>query len=100
MDKDKKEYEIFSYDNIEGIERAKQRQFGGKNVILSSLYDEVLQKCRRVKTTWKSRTRKQFWRFSISRKAQLPAIKITEQPILLTRRKINRPGYKCSKYFR
>ena len=28
------------------------------------------------------------------------AMRITEQPILLTKRKINRPGYKFSKYFR
>ena len=31
-------------------------------------------------------------------KAQLPAIRITEQPILKS--KINRPSYKFSKYFR
>ena len=49
----------------------------------------------------KSPTRKQFWHFSISKKAQLPAIRIpvTEQPMLLTKGKINRPGYKL-KYFR
>ena len=48
----------------------------------------------------KSRTRMQFWHLSISKKAQLPAIRITEQPILPTKKKINRPGYKFSKYFR
>ena len=48
----------------------------------------------------KSRTRQQFWHFAISKKAQLPAIRITEQHILPTKRKINRPGYKFSKYFR
>ena len=32
-------------------------------------------------------------------KAQLPEIRITEQPLLLTKSKINRPGYKLSKYF-
>ena len=48
----------------------------------------------------KSRTRPQFWHFSISKKTQIPAIRITEQPILLTKSKINRPGYKFSKYFR
>ena len=37
----------------------------------------------------KSRTRLQFWHFSISEKAQLPAIRVTEQPMLLTMRKIN-----------
>ena len=30
----------------------------------------------------------------------MPAIRITEQPILLTKSTINRPGYKFSKYFR
>ena len=48
----------------------------------------------------KSRTREQFWHFSINKKAQLPAIRTTEQPILLTKKKINPPGYKFSKYFR
>ena len=33
------------------------------------------------------------------REAQLPAIITTEEPILLTKRKINRPGYKIPKYF-
>ena len=47
----------------------------------------------------KSRTRQQFWHFSISKKAQLPAIRRTEQPILLTNRELNCPGYKFSKYF-
>ena len=44
----------------------------------------------------------QFWHFSISKKAQLLAIRITEQPLLLTKRKINRLGYnyKFLKYFR
>ena len=40
----------------------------------------------------KSRTQQQFWHFSISKKAQLPATSITEQPILLTKRTINCPG--------
>ena len=31
---------------------------------------------------------------------QLPAISITEQPMLLTKGKINRTGYKFSKCFR
>ena len=30
--------------------------------------------------------------FFDQRKAQLPAIRITEQPMMLTKRKINRPG--------
>ena len=38
--------------------------------------------------------------FLISEKAQLPATRITGQPMLLTKGKINRPGYKFSKYFR
>ena len=46
----------------------------------------------------KSRTQ-QFWHFSISKKAQLPAIRITERPILLTKSKINLPGCKFAKYF-
>ena len=48
----------------------------------------------------KARTRSQFWHFSSSKKAQLPAIRITEQPILLTKSKIHRPVYKLTKYFR
>ena len=48
----------------------------------------------------KSRKRSQFWHFSISRKAQLPAIRITEQPMLLTKSKTNHPRYKFFKYFR
>ena len=46
----------------------------------------------------KSTTRQQFWHFSISKKVKLPAIKITEQPTLLTKSKINRPGNESSKY--
>ena len=42
----------------------------------------------------KSTTRSQFWLFLMSKKAQLPAIRITEQPILLTKSKIRRTGYK------
>ena len=48
----------------------------------------------------KSRTRQQFWHFLISKKAQLPAMRIAEQPILLTKSKMDRPDYKFSKYFR
>ena len=40
----------------------------------------------------KPRPLEQFWRFWISEKAQLPASRITEQPMLLTKRKINGPG--------
>ena len=39
------------------------------------------------------------WHFSIEKKAQLPAIRITEQPILLTRRKINNYYCLCYKIF-
>ena len=45
----------------------------------------------------KARTMWQFCYFWISEKAQLPAIRITKQPILLTKRKINGPGYKFPK---
>ena len=38
--------------------------------------------------------------FSISKKVTFPAIRLTEQPTLLTKSKINRPGYESSKYFR
>ena len=38
--------------------------------------------------------------FFYQEEAQLPAIGITEQPMLPTKGKINRPGYKFSKYFR
>ena len=39
-----------------------------------------------------------FWHFSLSKRAQLPAIRITEQPILLTKSKVNRPRYKFSNF--
>ena len=55
--------------------------------IFSSSELEVLQKCCRIKTI-------QFWHFSISKKAQLPAKGITEQPLLLTKSKIKRLGHK------
>ena len=38
--------------------------------------------------------------FLIHEKAQLPAIRTTEQPTLLTKGKINHPGYEFSTYFR
>jgi len=44
----------------------------------------------------KSRTWYQFWHFSISKKVQLPAIKINEQPIQLSKSKINHLGYNFS----
>ena len=42
----------------------------------------------------KSRTRSQFWQFLISKKAQAPTMRITEQPILLTKCTINRQSCK------
>ena len=36
----------------------------------------------------KSTTPLQFWHFSVSKKVQVTAIRITEQPILLTKSKI------------
>ena len=38
----------------------------------------------------------QFWHFSISKEVQSPAIRKTEQPILLTKSEIRRPVYKFS----
>ena len=55
---------------------------------LSFLQYEVLQKCCRVKTSQDHGSS-----FAIFRSA----IRIAEQPTLLTKSKINRPGYKCSK---
>ena len=39
-----------------------------------------------------------FWHFSLSKRAQLRAIRITEQPILLTMSKVNPPRYKFSNF--
>ena len=47
----------------------------------------------------KSRTRQKFCHFSICKRAQLPATRITEQPTLRTKSKINRLCYKFFKYF-
>ena len=47
----------------------------------------------------KSRTGQQFWHFLIGKKAPLPAIRITEHPILLTNSEMNRPSNKFAKYF-
>ena len=66
-------------------------------MVPSSFYYELLQECCPVKT---SQNTVAVWYFSKKKKAQLPAIRITEQPILLTKRKINCLCYKCSKYFR
>ena len=44
----------------------------------------------------KSRTRLQLWHFLISKKAQLQAIKLTQQPILLTKSRLHHLGYKFS----
>ena len=48
----------------------------------------------------KSTTRWQFGHFSISKKVQLPAIRITEQPTLRKKSKINRPDDTFCKIFR
>ena len=66
-------------------------------MIPSSFWCEVLQKCCRVKASQEHGNSSGI--FAISRKAQLLAIRITEQPILLTNSKINRLGYKFSRYF-
>jgi len=71
--------------------------FGGKNVILLSFYNEVLQKCCHIKTSQEHSS--SFNIFLIGKKSQLPAIRTAEQRILLIKRKINHPGYKFSKYF-
>ena len=42
----------------------------------------------------------QFGIFRSAKKVKLPAIKITEEPTLLTKSKINRPGYESSQNFR
>ena len=49
----------------------------------------------------KSRTQLQFWHFLISKKVQVPTMRINEQPILLTKCKINNYCQRCkfSKYF-
>ena len=66
-------------------------------MVRSSFYYEVLQECCPVKTSQEHGSSLAFFD---KKKAQLPAIRITEQPILLTKRKINCLGYKYSNYFR
>ena len=60
----------------------------------SSFYYEVLQECRRVKTSQQHGS--SFGIFRSAKKVKLPAIKIIEEPTLLTKSKINRPGYESS----
>ena len=68
-------------------------------MIPSPFYHEVLQKRCRVKTSQVHGC--SFGIFQSTKKGQwLPAIKITEEPILLTKSGIRRPGYNFSKYFR
>ena len=67
-------------------------------MILSSFYYEVLQECCPVKISQEHGSSLAF--FDKKKQAQLPAIRITERPILLTNRKINYLSYKCSQYFR
>ena len=55
-------------------------------------------KCCRIKTSQEPGS--SFGIFRSAKKAQLPEMRITKQPILLIKSKINRPGYKFSKYVR
>ena len=55
-------------------------------MILSSFYYEVLQECCPVKTSQEHGSSLAF--FDKKKKAQLPAIRITKQPIPITKRKI------------
>ena len=68
-------------------------------MILSSFYYEVLQECCHVK---KSQEHVAVLAFFDQQKGSVTSNKntVTEQPILLTKRNINRRGYKFSKYFR
>ena len=66
-------------------------------MIPSSFLYEVLHKCG-VKTSQEHGS--SFWHFPICKRVQLPATRITEQPTLLTKSKINRPCYNFLKYFR
>ena len=66
-------------------------------MIPSSFYYKFLQKCCHVKTSQEHGSN--FGISGSAKKAYLPAIRITEQPILLTKSKTNHPGYKFSKYF-
>ena len=60
-------------------------------VIFQQDFAKMLSRQKQVKNTfWQVKNK--FWYFSIGKKAQLPAIKITEQPILQIKTKINRPG--------
>ena len=65
--------------------------------MIPSFYYAVLQECCPAKTSQEQGSSLAFFD---KKKAQLPAIRITELPILLTKRKINCLCYKFSKYFR
>ena len=56
--------------------------------------------CKNVVLSKQVKNQKLFWHFSISKKAHLPAIRITEQPVALTKSKINFLGYKLSIFFK
>ena len=71
-----------------------------KYLKVSSFYCEVLQKCCRVKTSEENNSILGVFRSAKIIKAQFPAIRITEQGILQTKRKINGQGCKFSEYFR
>ena len=62
------------------------REKGDTVVILERDFAKMLS-CQNNSTT-----RYHSWHFSISKKLQLPAIRTTEQPMLSTKSKINRPG--------
>ena len=77
---------------------ANQRHFGGKKPDTIVIFVRGFAKMLSCQN--KSRTRSQFWHFSISKKAHVPTMRINEQPILQTKCKINRQRCKFSKYFR
>ena len=87
-DENEHEYGIFSLNNFERARKPsfwrEKRNTARRHFSTRFCKNFVLSK--QVKNTVAA------WHFSISKKAQLPAIGITEQPILLTKSKINRPG--------
>ena len=95
LDENDYEYKIFSWSHIEHAQT---------NVILagktSHCHHFITRFCKNVVLSKQGKNTVAVWHFSIKKKAQLPAIRITEQPLLLTKRKINCLCYKCSKYFR
>ena len=80
--------------------RANKRHFGGENVIPSSLQGRhykvvvITRFGKNVVVSKRVNNTVAVFHFLISKKAQLPAIRTTEKPTLLTKSKINRPGKK------